>query len=227
MIRIRIPSTLLLVAAVCLASAGPALGQGPGQAKVRYVAQSAPKDLGPLLMVAAEDVRSDPFDLPLNFLSDPLAAPARTFELMAQAKPVALARVALPAEGDAFIILLVPSKKAGFEPVIIPDGNDSFRPGDFYVHNVSSLPIGGKVGTTELMIPSRTGKVVRPKGARENRFYDVLIGVKENGRSRLVTSSRWPVNEQMRTYVFFFDNPVRKDVDFRAVDEFVPPKRGN
>ncbi|BCX46324.1 hypothetical protein HAHE_02320 [Haloferula helveola] len=216
----RLLTKTFAVATTCLATAWAA----PGKVTVRYVAQTAPKDLGMLVMAAAEGERSEAFDLPLNNLSEPLEAPARSFQLQTQEKSVKLAGVALPEDGKAFIILLVPAKKAGFEPVVIPDESDSFRPGDFYLHNVSSLPIGGKVGTTELLIPSRTGKVVRPKGARENRFYDVMIGVKEKTGSRLITSSRWPLNEQNRTYVFFFDNPTRGDVDFRAVDEFVPPK---
>ena len=192
--------------------------------EVRYVAQAAPKNLGNLVMVAAEDVRSEPFILPLNNLSEPLVVPARAYRLETEEKAVKLAAITLPAEGNDFIILLVPAQKGGFEPIVIPNDGVSFRPGDFYVHNVSQQTVVGKVGTTNFSIRKRTGSVVRPKGARENRFYDVLIGVREKKGSRVISSSRWPVQKQMRTYVFFFDDPKRGSVDFRAVDEFVPPK---
>jgi len=191
---------------------------------VRYVAQVAPKNLGPLIMVGGEEVVSPAFDLPQNNLSEPLVAPARSFRLQTEAKKLELAKVSLPEGGNAFIILLVPAQKGGFTPVVIQDDGGGFRPGDFYMYNVSGKPIMSRVGTTEATIPNRSGKVVRPKGAKEGRYYDVLLGVREQTGSRVISSSRWPVQEQMRTYVFFFNNPQRGDVDFRAVDEFVPPK---
>lgn len=193
--------------------------------EVRYVTQVAPKDLGMVVMVGLEEVRSEPFGLPLNGMSDRQIAPGRIFKLELEERPMPLAAITLPEEGKDFIILLVPDRKAGFEPVVIPADSDSFRPGDFYLHNVSKQPVFGKVGTTDFSLKHRSGKVVRPKGVRENRFYDVLIGTREAQQNRLISSSRWPLQKQMRTYVFFFDNPVRGDVDFRAVDEFVPAEK--
>jgi hypothetical protein len=192
--------------------------------EVRYVAQAAPKNLGKLVMAAEEGLRSEPFILPLNNLSDRFVVPARAYRLEMEEKTLPLASVTLPAEGNDFIILLVPALKGGFEPIVIANDGVSFRPGDFYVHNVSQATVVGKVGTTDFSVGKRTGRVVRPKGARENRFYDVLIGVRDDEGVRVISSSRWPVQPQMRTYVFFFDDPRRGRVDFRAVDEFVPPK---
>lgn len=206
------------------ASAVFAQGGKKEEVAVRYVAQVVPRNLGTLVMAAPEDRVSDPFELSQNNLSEPLMAPARAFSLRTTEKSIELAKIALPEGGRNFIVLLVPAKEGGFEPVIIPDDGQKFKPGDFYLHNVSGKPIMSRVGTTEVVVPNRSGKVVRPKGAREGRFYDVLIGVKEQTGARVISSSRWPLQEQMRTYVFFFNNPKRGDVDFRAVDEFVPPK---
>src|SRR5690606_28006072 len=122
--------------------------------------------LGEVVMVA-EEVRSDAFALPLNFISDPMPAPARAFRLETAEGPKMLATVTLPPEGKAFIILLVPGRESVFEPVVIPAGDGTFRPGDFYVHNVSGKSVLGMVGTSKFMLPSRKGMVVRPDGARE------------------------------------------------------------
>jgi hypothetical protein len=191
--------------------------------EVRFAAQAKPARLGDLVMVT-EEVRSDPFSLPVNNLTDPQVAPARAFRLEMEGKEGALATVILPETGTRFIILLVPGVKSVFDAVVIAARDGSFRPGDFYLHNVSKKQILGMVGTTRFTIPSRKGQVVRPKGAREERFYDVTLGVREEPQPRVISTSRWPVNTQMRTYVFFFDNPKRGDVDFRAIDEFVPPE---
>jgi hypothetical protein len=215
----------LLISAVSLwALAGGLLPAAPAGKKiaVRFAAQTAPANLGDLVMTAGE-IRSAPFALPLNNLSEALTAPARAFRLELQEKPTVLATVTLPEAGSDFIILLVPAVKSGFEAVVLPAGDGSFRPGDYYLHNVSRNSVVGKVGTTNFIVPPRAGKVVRPDGAREGRFYDVALGVREGETARVISTSRWPVGKQMRTYVFFFDNPQSQDIDFRAIDEFVPP----
>jgi hypothetical protein len=217
----RLNALCLLLFLLGLANAWAA---GPARKlELRFAAQDVPGGLGSLVMVSG-DARSDPFNLPVNFLSDPQVAPARVFRLEQADNPRVLASITLPEDGQAFIILLVPGTESVFEPVVIPARGNSFRPGDYYLHNTSRLPVLGQVGSVKFVIPPRTGRVVRPKGAREERFYDVILGVREKKEDRVISTSRWPLAPQMRTYVFFFDNPKRGDVDFRAIDEFVPPE---
>lgn len=212
--RLTLTTACWFLGAALLSAAG-------GKIEVRFAAQTAPPKLGELVMTT-DDSRSAPFALPLNHLSEPQTAPGRAFRLEMEEKPTVLATVTLPAAGNDFVILLVPGVKSGFEPVVVPARDGSFRPGDYYLHNVSRESVLGQVGTTKFVIPPRKGQVVRPRGAREGRFYDVSLGVREGNKPRVISTSRWPVGKQMRTYVFFFDNPKRKDVDFRAIDEFVP-----
>jgi len=191
--------------------------------EVRFAALSVPPNLGEILMTTSE-IRSDSFVLPLNHLSAAQTAPARVFRLEPKDKPAVLASVTLPEAGDDFIILLIPGMEKNFEAVVIPAKDDSFRPGDYYVHNVTKNEVSvlGLVGTTKFIVPPRKGKIVRPAGAREEGFYDVTLGVREGDSSRVISSSRWPVGKRMRTYIFFFDNPRSDGIAFRAVDEFVP-----
>jgi hypothetical protein len=203
-------------------AAGASAAETGKEIEVRFAAQAAPPKLGKLVMTTVE-LRSEPFALPLNNLSEPQIAPGRSFRLEKEDKAGVLASVTLPATGEAFILLVVPGMKSGIEVVVIPDRAPSFRPGDYYVHNVAKKSILGQVGSTKFGLSSGTGKVVRPKGAREGRFYDVILAVREGTTSRVISTSRWPVGGQMRTYVFFFDDRKRKDVSFRAIDEFVPP----
>jgi hypothetical protein len=198
----------------------PAAAEGR-KIEVRFVAQVAPEGLGEIVM-ATDELRSDPFALPLNFLSERQPAPGRAFRLELRDRPTVLAKIAFPEIGSDFIVLLVPGVEGGFEPVVIPSGDSSFRPGDYYVHNVSARTVAGMVGTTKFVIRPRQGQVVRPRGAREGRFYDVSLGVRDGETARVISTSRWPLGKRMRTYVFFFESPKRKDIDFRAVDEFVP-----
>ena len=224
--RPRFPRHACLLLAVLAAINVPARAEKAKPVEVRFAAQAVPANLPELVMAAAE-VTSPPFKVPVNHLTPPLEAPGRKFWLQVPDNPRALANIALPEAGNAFVVLLVPGLKAMFEAVVIPARDGKFRPGDFYLHNVSSKAILAKVGTTQAVIAPRTGEVIRPKGAREGRFYDVALGVREGDASRVISTSRWPVAGQMRTYVFFFDDPARQDVGFRAIDEFVPPDPGN
>jgi len=200
----------------------PVLAQRDGdRVQVRFVAQTKPASLGEVVMVS-EEVVSDSFTLPLHHLTEPQTAPGRQFHIAGGEPARALASVSLPAEGRDFVVLLVAGVESPYEAVVIPYRGDAFRPGDFYLHNVSRQPVLGRVGSSEFSIDPRQGRVVRPAGAREGRFYDVLLGIREANGVRPLSQSRWPVGGQTRTYVFFYHDPVRDDVSFRAVDEFVP-----
>ena len=213
--------SLITATALWALATGLLPAAGGDDIDVRFAAQTAPPELGELVMTT-DDLRSESFALPLNHLSKAQTAPGRAFRLELRDKPGVLASIALPEAGSDFIILLVPAVKSGFEAIVIPADDGSFRPGDYYLHNVSEFPVFGEIGTSRLLLPSREGRVVRPQGAREGRFYDVRLGVREGNTPRVISESRWPVSKRMRTYVFFFDNPQRKDIDFRAIDEFVP-----
>ena len=70
-------------------------------------------------------------------------------------------------------------------------------------------------------MPSTT----RPTGAKPENYYDVGFGVREKEGDRALSTTRWPVDPQQRSYVFFFVNPKNNRLDFGAVDEFVPPEK--
>jgi len=40
---------------------------------------------------------------------------------------------------------------------------------------------------------------------------------------RLISSTRWPVDGELRSYIFFFVNPETRRIDYRAVDEYIAP----
>lgn len=211
---------ILLPAIAALATLAPVHAQAPGGAKVRFLAERTSSKIAEVEMLS-EETRSGAFELPTNHLSQPLDAPARAFQLVPAGKDTPLAKIALPAEGKAFIVLLVPGAE-GYEPVVIADKNPDFRPGDVYFHNHARKKILGFVGKSRFSLAPGKGRFVRPTGARDEGFYDVGFGVVEKEGNRTLSTSRWPVEERMRTYVFFFVNPTTKRTDFRAVDEFVP-----
>jgi hypothetical protein len=217
MIRIATLLTLFFSAAVH--------GQEPERGlKVRFLAERAPKELGQVVLAAGE-VKSAAFDLPINNLSDPIAPPARVFSLRSLAKNVSLADVTLPEDGKSFIVLLIPATTGGYKPVVISSGDPSFKPGDVYFYNHADKPVLGYVGTAKFILEPAKGQTLRPAGAKPEKYYDVGFGVREKEGDRALSTTRWPVDDKIRSYVFFFVNPGTKRLDFRAVDEFVPPEK--
>lgn len=192
-----------------------------GGAKVRFLAERVPTELG-AVELAAEEIRSPAFELPINNLSDHQDAPARAFKIVPEGKNTSIANVILPEDGKNFIVMLVPAS-IGYQAIVMTESDPNFRPGDVYFYNHATKPVLGYVGTAKFTLAPGKGKTLRPKGAREEGFYDVGFGVKEKDGNRALSTTRWPVEEQIRSYVFFFVNPSTKRLDFRAVDEFVPP----
>lgn len=190
------------LAGVMLAFAGRGAAAEADGVELRFAAQAVPRGLGKVAMVAGE-ARSEPFELPVNFLSPAAPAPARAFHLEREGKPGSLGTVRLPEEGDAFIVLLVPGLESPFEAVVIRDRGEGFRPGDYYVHNTSKKMVLGKVGNSSFVVPARQGRVVRPGGAREGRFYEVALGVREGSENRMISVfdvklAKWPALSNRR-----------------------------
>jgi hypothetical protein len=215
MLRIAVALT------IALTTLSQAQSSGKG-AKVRFLAERVPAELGEVEL-AAQEIHSPPFKLPINNLSDPQEAPARAFSVVPQGKTTSLVDVALPEDGKNFIVMLVPASK-GYQAIVIADNDPNFKPGDVYFYNHANKSVLGYVGTAKFTLAPGKGMTLRPKGARAEGFYDVGFGVKEKEGNRAISTSRWPVEEQIRSYVFFFVNPSTQRLDFRAVDEFVPPK---
>ena len=209
----------------CLASALPqAMGQSrssDAQPTVRFLAERSNEQIGQVQMAAGE-AAGEAFDLPTNHLSTARPAPARAFILRTVDKQLPLAQIKLPEQGKAFIVLLIPSPKGGFSTEIISSNDPSFKGGDVYLFNHSNRPVIGYVGTARFLLDPSKGRVLRPAGAKDNAYFDVGFGVREEQGDRALSSTRWPVDPQARSYVFFFVNPKTNRIDFRAVDELVP-----
>lgn len=216
-----------LSAAFLLALVIHANAQGGGKGPtVRFLAERVPADLGQVVL-SADETRGQPFDLPVNNLSEPMAAPARACKLLSVEKNVPLANLAFPEKGDEFIALLVPSPEGGYKPVIMSAKDPKFKVGDVYFHNHSDKAVLGYVGTAKFTLAPGKGTVLRPAGAKDDTYYDVGFGFHDETKgNRVLSKTRWPVDKHIRSYVFFFVNPSTKKIDFRAVDEFVAPDTG-
>lgn len=136
-------------------------------------------------------------------------------------KNVSLASVKLPEEGKSFLVILLPSPKGTYTPAVIPFDNPSFRTGDVYFFNNTNRPVLGLLGKSKLELAPGKSAVVTPTGFGDAKFYHAMLGVREADGDKVIKSMKWPSSKTMRNYVFFYFDPVRKRITYRAVDEFV------
>ncbi len=210
-----------LFLSLLLAAPSLSLGRDP---VVRLLADRAPEEAGEIVLVAGGK-RSAALPLPVNAPSEPLAAPARTFEVKAAEGDAPLAKVVLPEAGDSFLVLLLSTEKT-FQPVVLAADGKTFKAGDVYFHNSSAKTVFGKVGTSGFTLEPGKGSAVTPAGALPEKLYEVVFKVRDEKRERVLSETRWPVDPQLRTYVFFFNKPGTDRVDYRAVEEFVAAPAG-
>jgi hypothetical protein len=194
------------------------------QLTVRFLAERLPDGIEEVV-IATGDTQVASFELPRNNLSERIRPGVRAFYIRAnQPQDVKLARVTLPLEGNEFVVILVPSAKGGYRalPVAI---NNTFRAGDVYFYNHTSKTLLGYIGSARFTLNPSKGGIIRPAGAREGNFYDVGFGIRDEEGDRALSLTRWPVTATARGYVFFFEHPENGRIDYRAVDEFVPPSK--
>lgn len=191
--------------------------------QVRFVAERLPGNLGEVIL-ANKEYKSEPFDLPKNKLSAPINVPVRTLSLLYPEKKLSLATIKLPEEGNSFIVLLIPSGREGYKSVVMPYENPDFRGGDFYFYNNTRKSVFGIVGKSKFSVKSGESSILRPSGARKERFYDVALGFRDEGKSKVISTTRWREDNRIRSYMFFYENPKSGWVTYRAVDEFVMPQ---
>lgn len=214
----------VLPAVMMIGLASAAENKGAEGVEVRFLAQAVPNDLGQVVLANAES-RSTPFDLPMNNLSPAQEPPSRVFSVWSVDKDVSLAAVKLPEEGTEFIcLLLLQPGKPGYSPIVFPANDPGFRAGDVRFFNLADKPVLGFLGSAKFELNPGKSVVVTPQGGEE-RFYRIGLGVKEAEGNRLIKTMKWPKSKQTRYYVFFYVDPVKGRITYRAVDEFVEPDK--
>lgn len=211
----------ILSPAVGVETEAPAKTPGKG-IQVRLLADQAPAELGKVFLAFGEEAKSTLISLPTNQLSEPLIAPARLMVLKMAAKEIPLCNIVLPEQGNAFAVVLVAAKPAGYAPIVVRTDDPAFKAGDVIFINRSEKTVLGKLGTTPLILKPGQSTKNRPSGAVDGKFYDVAFATREEKGDKLISSSRWPIDNQLRSYVFFFTNGQGK-TSFRAVDEYLTP----
>jgi hypothetical protein len=217
---LRIPLALLPLLLAATVSAQETTKPAASGITLRALAEVVPDDLGAVYLAMGE-ARGMPFELPVNNLSDPLTAPGRELVLKTVKKDLPLCKFSLPSEGRRFVVIFSPAKPSGYTAHAVRVDAPGFAPGDVFFLNRTEQTILGKLGTKALVLQPGKSAISRPEGATEGAYYDIAFAARTSEGDKILSTVRWPVDERVRSYVFFVHN-ADGGVTYRAVDEFVP-----
>lgn len=195
------------------------------QITIKFVAERMPGNVAEVVLTAADTFRSDPFVLPKNHLSEPVKVPVRAFAVRAKDAPVGapIAEVKLPEKGANFVAVLVPARDGNLRAIVLPADSPDFRPGDVFFYNHTTAVVVGRLGKKIIQLEPGAGKAERPQVDDGAPYIDVAFAQKVGNEAKMLSSTRWPVDQRTRGYVFFFVDPATDRLTYRAVDEFVAP----
>lgn len=217
-------AALLFLCAVSGAASGQDKPNAPAPARdaitLRLLAEVVPDNLGTVYLTAG-DSRTTAIELPANNVSEPVVVPGRALVLKATNKDLPLCAFNLPGAGRAFVVIFSPAKPAGYRAEVVRTDDPSFKRGDVFFLNRTEQTILGKLGTKALVLEPGKSAITRPDGATEGAYYDIAFAARTETGDKLLSTVRWPIDEQIRSYVFFVQDETGR-VTYRAVDEFVP-----
>lgn len=201
----------------------PSQAQENSAVTVRFAAQALPPEMPQVVMTRGETV-SAPFEISTERLGDALKAPGRAFALRAEGADQDFTKVKLPGSGSSFVVLLVTGKNRTAEAIVIPNDRKAFKGGDVYAYNSTGTTVLGQLGEEKFGLNPREAKMVRPTGIVDETYYEVRFAKREGDGSKLFSSTRWPVGERERCYLFFYVKPEKPDrVYYRVISEVLHP----
>ena len=169
-----------------------------------------------------------------SLITDPLEVSRGDLMLARQGgsaeKPVfdPVLKLAIPAEGKRFVLALFSSPSA--DPGQAPDQyrlvrTDGLRFGssDLYLFNLTTLPIGGTLGTTKFALAPNKFEVATPKPDQAGgRMYQTRFYCNTSEGVKIFNDTRWPLALSARVYLFFIPDPERSSIGYLSFREYEP-----
>ncbi len=156
-------------------------------------------------------------------LSEPFKPTTRQFDLAVpdtkqESGFRTVAKVALPAEGSNFIILLEPAG-ATFKVHVVNAKESRFGADSVLFFNAAEIVLGAKLGANKVLIKPREAVFAKAPPRGEKPFYQVTFYQPDDGKARPFANTRWPHRDASRCYVFLYRNPATGRLTYQAVDE--------
>ncbi|MBK1833168.1 hypothetical protein [Roseibacillus ishigakijimensis] len=194
---------------------------------VQFVVQALPEGAEEFRLSDGRQV-SEPFRLNIHGVSSAIKVGTRQLILENRNNGSELTSIALPEEGEEFVVFLYLANDGEARPMkssVLSLPGD-FRPGTYFFINRTAEKIECDFGDGEVSIGPGAEALLKPrlgdgKSTLNVEIHSVpLTEEGEEGAQKPLSRTRWPLTRTTRSYVFFTQNAAGT-IDFRAVDEFV------
>ncbi|MBK1831087.1 hypothetical protein JIN77_10145 [Verrucomicrobiaceae bacterium R5-34] len=182
------------------------------------------KERGGEYVLATGETRTEPFALPDNCFSKPVAAPAKASEFALGRNTAdefrALASIKLPETGKRFLVLVFPARGGLLQTIIVRADDPAFKPSQIMLINLAQETFAGELGDKKLRFEPGSQTIFRPQRKGELANYQVRFFMNKNGKSKIFAASLWPYFENKRAFVFLYKDRVTGSAGYRSIDEF-------
>lgn len=135
------------------------------------------------------------------------------FKIFGQAPPLASSKqiILLMRKGennsDGFVILPIDGELA------------SFSGGNYLFINACNLPVGGKIGDKIFKLKPGQRELLKPAATHEGGGCQVTLTYQDEEKWRIFYDTRWSVNKNYRSLIFFYQDPETGGVDVAPIME--------
>lgn len=220
---------VLLLPLAVLASITGELHAGSNKISLRLLAFARVGEAREVMISGPDGKRlhRQPVGLPTEQLLPPVEVVGRSLFFHASAAtPLPLGMIELPAGGNDFLIIFLPSAMDAalpYRPIAVPLPRESFGSGDQAFVNCCGSTVGFTIGGEKLLVPEGNSAIYHPKQVAGSRS---MVGYRQQADGKWEASpfysSRMIVQDGVRNLILIFRDPRTGFPDFRGVVDFVP-----
>lgn len=168
-----------------------------------------------------------------SLMTDPLAVGRGELVLarqLGQADPPAfdpVLKVTIPQEGKRFVLALfatpAPTPATPYQYRLVRTDGLRFGASDLYLFNLTTIPIGGMLGSEKFTLAPDKSEVVTPRPDQAGgRMYQSRFYCKIGDQVKIFNDTRWPLAISARVYLFFIPDPERGSISYLSFREYEP-----
>ena len=123
------------------------------------------------------------------------------------------------------MVLLIRSKmnkEAGYQVMVFPNEIHLAAAGDMLVRNLAKKDFRAVIGDFDLKLKTGEHQIITPKAGAEGAWTQSTLSYRKEDKWKEFMDRRWPINETVRSAVYFYEDPGTQKIQLHTLTE-VPP----
>lgn len=208
-----------------------ARAQQGGEVTLQFVSFPKTEEVGPVELLLGEG-KTESVEIPFTSLGEPIKVPRLATWAVGKTMPggngvpprFQVYGKATSLASPKQLLLLVrkgPKNGDGFEVLPIDNDVGNFGGGKCLFMNVARVDIAGEVGGQKFGLKPGAHTIINPKPEPNGRMFHATFYFRHNDGPKPFFTSKWPANPKARSLVFFFHDPVSKQLSMHSIRDVV------